>query len=269
MKLFFRKSGKGPDLVILHGLFGSSDNWTTIARSLSDRFTVYLPDLRNHGNSPHSEIHDYSSMADDIYQFATGNNLKKFFLAGHSMGGKTAVKFALEWPELLNGLIVADISPFETGRDNPSSFLQHQDILKIIAGTDISQAISRSGLESIFSTRIKSPAIRGFILKNIKRDDDGNFTWKINISALMKNLGKIADSVVPPDRSITPVSGFPVLFLRGEHSGYLPEGDFGRILSLFPAAEFKTIKNAGHWMHSDNPAEVTGAISGMLTAQDQ
>lgn len=269
MKLFFRKTGKGPDLVILHGLFGSSDNWTSIAKALSDRFTVYLPDLRNHGNSPHSEIHDYASMSEDIFRFATDNNLKKFFLAGHSMGGKTAVKFAIQWPEMLDGLVVADISPFETGVDNPLSVLQHLNILKIIAGTDISLAKSRSDLEILFSAKIKSQAVRGFILKNITRNDAGNFTWKINIAALMANIEKIGYSVVPADDPVTPVTGFPVLFLRGDNSGYLPEKDYGRILSLFPAAEFRTINNAGHWLHSDNPRELTDAISGMLDARLQ
>ena len=101
MKLFFRKYGNGPPLVILHGLYGSSDNWVTIAKHLSDSFTVYLPDQRNHGQSPHSKIHDYDSMSDDLYELVNDLKLKKIFLAGHSMGGKTAISFALKWPEML------------------------------------------------------------------------------------------------------------------------------------------------------------------------
>ena len=111
MKLFFRKYGNGPPLVILHGLYGSSDNWVTIAKILSDSFTVYLPDQRNHGQSPHSDIHDYDSMRDDLLEFVRDQSINKFFLAGHSMGGKTAIAFALKWPEMLNGLLIADISP--------------------------------------------------------------------------------------------------------------------------------------------------------------
>src|SRR5512133_2376601 len=112
MKLFCRKYGNGPPLIILHGLFGSSDNWVTIAKNLSDSFTVYLPDQRNHGQSPHSDVHDYDSMRDDLFELVNDLSLKKFFLAGHSMGGKTAISFALKWPEMLNGLLIADISPF-------------------------------------------------------------------------------------------------------------------------------------------------------------
>ena len=113
MKLFYRKYGAGPSLIILHGLYGASDNWATIAKNLSERFTVYVPDQRNHGNSPHSDIHDYDSMRDDLYELAGDLKLKKFFLAGHSMGGKTAIAFAVKWPEMINGLLIADISPFE------------------------------------------------------------------------------------------------------------------------------------------------------------
>src|SRR5674536_156004 len=112
MKLFYRKYGNGPPLIILHGLYGSSDNWITIAKSLSDSFTVYLPDQRNHGRSPHSPIHDYDSMRDDLFELANDLKLKKFFLAGHSMGGKTAISFAIKWPEMLDGLFIADISTF-------------------------------------------------------------------------------------------------------------------------------------------------------------
>ena len=112
MKLFYRKFGDGPPLIILHGLYGSSDNWVSIAKKLGDSFTVYLPDQRNHGQSPHSDIHDYDSMRDDLFELVTELRLKKFFLAGHSMGGKTAMAFAVKWPEMINGLLIADISPF-------------------------------------------------------------------------------------------------------------------------------------------------------------
>ena len=112
MKLFYRKFGKGPPLIILHGLYGSSDNWVTIARSLSECYTVYLPDQRNHGQSPHTNIHDYDSMRDDLFELTSDLKFKKIFLAGHSMGGKTAISFAVKWPEMINGLLIADISPF-------------------------------------------------------------------------------------------------------------------------------------------------------------
>jgi pimeloyl-ACP methyl ester carboxylesterase len=264
MKLFYRRYGEGPPLIILHGLYGSSDNWVTIAKKISKNFTIYLPDQRNHGQSPHSDIHDYDSMSSDIREFAMENNLERFFLAGHSMGGKTAIRFALRWPELLEGLIVADISPFETKASNSESYNQQLAILRILVETDISATRSRADLESLFTDKISSGKIRGLILKNIQRNDDGSFSWKMNNASLLKNIDKIIDRVAGSERSYEPITGFPVLFLKGENSDYLPPEDFDEILKLFPAAEFRIIKNAGHWLHADNPEAVTEALLSFL-----
>jgi pimeloyl-ACP methyl ester carboxylesterase len=264
MKIFFRRYGEGPPFVILHGLYGSSDNWVTIAKRISSRFTVFLPDLRNHGSSPHSDTHDYESMSTDLLEFAADQKLERFFLAGHSMGGKTAVRFALENPEIIEGLIVADISPFGTKTSNDGSYKQHLEILKILTETDISKAGSRAELEELFEGSIISGRTRGLILKNIKRNDDGSFSWKINNKALLTNIERILGSVISPTESFEPVTGFPVIFLKGENSDYLPSSDYKKILKLFPAAEFRTVKNAGHWLHVDNPEEVTEVFLSLL-----
>jgi esterase len=264
MKLFHRRYGEGPPLIILHGLYGSSDNWVTIARTLGRYFTVFLPDQRNHGQSPHSDVHDYDVMSDDLFEFVCENNPGKFFLAGHSMGGKTAALFALKWPELLDGLIVADISPFKTKASYSEEYNQHLTILKILDETDISKVRSRAEIEELFADRISSVKIRGLILKNIQRNNDGIFSWKINNASLFKNISRILDSIISPERSFKPVTGFPVIFLKGENSRYLPDDDITKILNLFPAAEFRIIKNAGHWVHVDNPEEVVEAFKGLL-----
>jgi len=264
MKIFFRRYGEGPPFVILHGLYGSSDNWVSIAKKISGRFTVFLPDLRNHGNSPHSDIHDYESMSSDLLEFAADQGLKSFFLAGHSMGGKTAVRFALKNPETINGLIVGDISPFRTKTGNDGSFEQHLEILKILTETDISKARSRAEIEDQFEGTIISGRTMGLILKNIKRNDDGSFSWKINNKALLVNIERILDSVIYPSEHFDPVTGFPVIFLSGENSDYLPSSDYQNILKFFPAAEFRIIKNAGHWLHVDNPEEVTEVLLSLL-----
>ena len=164
MKLFYRKYGEGPPLVILHGLYGSSDNWVTLAKKLSDSFTVYLPDQRNHGQSPHSETHDYDSMRDDLYEMVNDLALKKFFLAGHSMGGKTAISFALKWPEMLNGLLIADISPFTYETDGHSAYNQHSIILNAILSFDLNKISTRNEAEKLLSEKIPSEKERGLIL---------------------------------------------------------------------------------------------------------
>ena len=260
MKLFYRIFGKGPPLIILHGLYGSSDNWVTIAKRISDRFTVYMPDMRNHGRSPHSDTHDYDSMSSDLFELASELKLGRIFLAGHSMGGKAAVRFAMRWPEMVLGLLVADISPFETRNSNSTGYKQHLNILKTLSETDISKAASRSEIENLLLRRINSLKICGLLMKSIQRSNEGKYSWKINSISLLKNIDRIIESVADPDTGYEPITGFPVLFLKGENSDYLPEADRRNILRLFPGTEFRIIKNAGHWLHADNPEEVIRAL---------
>jgi esterase len=260
MKLFYRKYGAGPPLIVLHGLYGSSDNWVSIAKSISDRFTVFLPDQRNHGNSPHSPVHDYNSMTADLLELVNVLKLQKFFLAGHSMGGKTAVNFAISWPERLYGLLVADISPMVQEGSNSLTYNQHSEILDSILSLDLSGIRSRDEVESFLKTRIQSEATRGFIIKNLKRESDNLFSWKLNASALRENLHNIMAGIEPGNIESGEISGFPVYFLKGEYSEYLPEKDFMQIKKIFPAAEFIIIPRSGHWVHSDNPEEVKKSL---------
>ncbi len=256
MKLFYRKFGEGPPLIILHGLYGSSDNWVTIARSLSDIFTVYLPDQRNHGQSPHSEIHDYDSMRDDLFELVTDLKLKKIFLAGHSMGGKTAISFAIRWPEMIYGLLIADISPFTSEKSNSRGYNQHLKILSTILSLDLSMIKSRAEAELFLKKNIEEEKVRGFILKNLGRIDGNGFAWKLNAPSLLDNLDRIMEPIDMKEAMVQPVTGFPVIFLRGSDSDYLPPEDINGIRKVFPAAEFHEIAGSGHWVHADRPDEV-------------
>ena len=264
MKLFYRKYGNGPPLIILHGLYGSSDNWVTIAKSLSDSFTVYLPDQRNHGQSPHSQLHDYVSMRDDLYELVNDLGLKKFFLAGHSMGGKTAIAFALKWPEILNGLLIADISPFTTIKLRDSVYSQHYTILNAIISLDPGKISNRSEAEKFLTHNIPSEKERGLILKNLQRNSDNTFTWKLNASSLLKNLGKIMEGIEYQTDFNQQITGFPVIFLRGTDSDYIPKEDFRDILNVFPAADIIDVEGAGHWIQVDRPDEVVKYIRRLL-----
>lgn len=264
MKLFYQKFGTGPPLIILHGLYGSSDNWVTIAKNIRESFTVYLPDQRNHGRSPHDNTHDYDSMRDDLFELTSDLKLNKFFLAGHSMGGKTAISFAIKWPEMIYGLLVADISPFINENAMHSAYNQHIAILRTILSIDLSKISTRKEVESLLSDKISSEKVRGFILKNLQRTKDNNFEWKINVSSLLKNLEKIMEGIDLREDLQQQVTGFPVTFLKGEDSGYLPYGDFRGIQKVFPAAKFKKIANAGHWIHTDRPDEVIKYLKELL-----
>ena len=264
MKLFRRIYGNGPPLIILHGLYGSSDNWVTIARNLSDSFTVILPDQRNHGQSPHSEIHDYDSMRDDLFELVGDLGIKKFFLAGHSMGGKTAISFSLKWPEMLNGLLIADISPFTTENTQNSIHSQHSKILNAVLSLDLQKANNRKDAESLLSLKIPSEKERGLILKNLERTPDNTFAWKLNAQSLSKNLKKIMMGVERPSDFNSQITGFPIIFLKGGDSEYIPKNDYKDILKVFPAAEIIEIPGAGHWIQVDKPEEVVKYIRKLL-----
>ena len=260
MKLYFRSYGKGPPLFILHGLYGSSDNWLSIAKMIGEYYTVYLPDLRNHGQSPHSAVMDYDSMRDDLLELTDELDIKKFFLAGHSMGGKVAISFALKFPERLNGLLIADISPFINETSGHKIYDQHKSILQAILSLDLPGINSRSEAEAELSKMIENEKIKGFILKNLQRNSGNTFIWKINARAILDNLDRVMDGI---DRSTLrnfQISGFPVIFLKGEESDYLNSSDYPDILRIFPAAEIRVIGNAGHWLHADQPAEVAQSL---------
>jgi esterase len=245
MKLFYRKFGEGPPLIILHGLYGSSDNWVTIAKKLGDSFTVYLPDQRNHGHSPHSDIHDYNSMRDDLFELVAELRLRKFFLVGHSMGGKSAMAFAVKWPEMINGLVIADISPFTDENAKLPVFNQHLSILKTILSIDLAKIRSRGEVEELLIEKISSEKVRGFILKNLQRNSGDTFTWKLNAQSLYNNLDKIMEAIDLDEGSSQPITGFPVIFLKGSNSNYLASSDVAEIRKVFPASEFVVINGAG------------------------
>ncbi len=264
MKLFYRKYGNGPPLIILHGLYGSSDNWVTIAKELGKTFTVYLPDQRNHGQSPHHNIHDYNSMSDDLYELAVDLKLKKFFLAGHSMGGKTAISFTLRWPGMINGLLIADISPFTNENFKISAYNEHFSILKAILSIDLTTISSREDAESRLSESIHSGKVRSFILKNLQRTPEKKFSWKLNASSLLNNLNSIMEGVDQQELLDQYISGFPVIFLKGSESDHLPAEDYRNINKIFPAAEFIEISKAGHWLHADKPDDVISSILKLL-----
>lgn len=253
MKLFYRKYGNGPPLVILHGLYGSSDNWVTIARKISGFFTVYLPDQRNHGQSPHSSDHNYDLLSQDLFEFVEDHKIDKFILAGHSMGGKVAIHFALKWPERINSLIVIDISPFRLIENDNLFYNEHKAILEAVLSINPADIKSRTQAETRLAEKIDSGKVRGFLLKNLQRTDSGSYKWKLNAKSLVDNLDNIMDGVLKPGQDTIPITGFPVTFVKGEESDYLQLSDLKEIQRIFPAAEIIIVKNAGHWIHTERP----------------
>jgi pimeloyl-ACP methyl ester carboxylesterase len=245
MKLFFRHFGTGQPVIILHGLFGLSDNWVTFGRQLADHYSVYLPDLRNHGQSPHSKVFDFPSLEDDLNELIEENGLNDVFLIGHSLGGKTAMFFTLHHPELVKKLVVVDISL----RKSPPN-REHQQLLNAMMAVDFSVAKSRSDVERQLQTQVKSSKLRQFLLKNVYWRDRHSLDWRLNLLAINENLLSIFEGVEVPG-----VFKGPTLFIRGGLSDYIFETDLGELKSKFPGAELKTIANASHWVHADAPGE--------------
>ncbi|RZS95949.1 alpha/beta fold hydrolase [Cecembia calidifontis] len=252
MKLNFKKTGAGKPLIIVHGLFGSADNWFSIARELEKDFTLYLVDQRNHGDSPHSEDWDYSVMAEDLKELMQDEGLSSAYFMGHSMGGKTVMRLALEYPELVEKLIVADIAP----RFYP---LHHQQILEGLNAIPLGQLKSRKEADEILAKYINNPGIRQFLLKSLGRDENGKFIWKINLPVITEkiaNVGEAIESEKPFEK--------PTLFIGGENSDYITEKDKEDITRLFPNSHLIYIKNAGHWLHAEQPAAVIETVRAFL-----
>lgn len=253
MKLFYREFGSGIPLVILHGLYGSSDNWVSIARALSDRFRVILPDQRNHGSSHHSQVHSYEAMSMDLHELAEDLGLSKFYLVGHSMGGKTAMYYSFHHAERVAGLIVIDISPFRVSKENNKQAEFHKSILDALISIPLQSVKNREDVEQALSGTIPSARIRRFILKNLTRDEDKSLRWKINPAYLKLNLDKILDGFNRGDTLNNQISGFPVVFVRASESDYIDDSDYPYIKTLFTSAEIVEVENTSHWIHAEKP----------------
>ena len=257
MKLHYRKYGKtGPPLVIVHGLYGSGDNWVSIAKELSTGFEVFVVDQRNHGRSPHSADHDYPSMRDDLRNFMDSQGIDKAVLLGHSMGGKTVMFFAEAWPKRVQSMICVDIAPkpYHDLALHSNFAANHAKMIDSMLEVDLSKAETREDIDHALRTSIGSERIRGFLLKNVRRDRSGNFRWRINLEALREHLDDIFDGL-DTDRIIREggITGFPALFVSGANSDYIRAEDHVLIRSVFPAADIVTIPDAGHWLHAEQP----------------
>lgn len=251
MKLNFKKTGSGEPLIILHGLFGSADNWFSIAKELEKNFTLYLVDQRNHGDSPQSDEWNYDVMVEDLLELADAEGLNKFYLMGHSMGGKTAMKFAVEHPSRVAKLIVADIAP----RYYP---IHHQTILAGLNSIKLDQIKSRKEADDQLAQFISELGIRQFLLKSLSRDSNG-FVWKINLPVITEKIEEVGKALNSDER----FEG-PTLFLAGANSNYIQQSDLEDIHERFPEYEIEFVSNAGHWLHAEQPAAVIQEVKKFL-----
>ncbi|MCW3086330.1 MAG: Alpha/beta hydrolase [Bacteroidetes bacterium] len=253
MKLHFRKYGQGQPLIILHGLFGQSDNWNSLAKQFGENgFEVYAVDQRNHGLSPHSDEWDYQVMSDDLHELITDNNLTNVILLGHSMGGKTAMQYTLQHPDMVDKLIVADIAP----KYYPP---QHGDVVKALKAIDFNIVKTRKEAEAILSEYVPDFGTKQFLLKNIYWKEDGLLDWRFNLKTILEKMENVGLAITA-DESVD----VPALFIRGENGGYVLEEDLNMIHDLFPRSMLETIAGAGHWVHAEKPKEFFEAVMNFI-----
>jgi len=254
MILHYRTEGEGRPLLILHGVFGTADNWVTLAKKFGKYRKVYLIDQRNHGLSPHDPSFTYDAMVNDIRLFLMAHDIIKPDILGHSMGGKVAMFFAVKYPDLLNKLMVIDIAP----KFYP---IHHDVILEGLKAIDIGKISKRQEADEELAEYVESATVRQFLLKNLKRNPTG-FAWKMNLNVIYDNIANVGKGLEPEDKF-----NHQTLFVRGALSKYILDEDLDSIKKHFPHSNLVTIHGASHWVHYEKPDELSSVIEDFLLSK--
>ncbi len=228
------------------------DNWQTVARQLAKDYTVFLVDQRNHGRSPHLEEHSYLGMAEDLRQFMEDQFVLESHILGHSMGGKTAMHFAFEYPDMVDKLIVVDIAP----RTYPRG---HDEIFKALFELDLSVVKSRRDIDEQLGRYISETGVRQFLMKNIARDKEKGFQLRMNLPVIHKDYEGILQQ--PPEEAHFEGE---TLFIRGTKSSYIQADDLPLIQQYFPQGQLAAVKDSGHWVHAEQPAKLLELVQNFL-----
>ena len=247
-------NGQGEDLICLHGLFGSHDNLGVLTRTLAQHYRVHGLDLRNHGASPHHEKMSYLDMAQDVLAYMSAQKIERAYLLGHSMGGKVAMAVALLAPEKVDKLIVLDIAPVVYQAE------RHLDLLAGLVAMDLASIHKRSDADHQLKPYEANPQTRSFLLKNLYKDDSGQYQWHIYLKALQDNYEAIMSW---PQQ--TWCFDKPTLFIKGGNSDYILPAYRETVLQQFPQARLKEIANTGHWLHVGKPALVLKLVQQFLS----
>lgn len=236
--------GTGTPFVILHGFLGMSDNWKSLGKRFAAQgYQMHLIDQRNHGRSFHDPVFSYQAMAADLLLYCEHHNLDQVVLLGHSMGGKTAMEFAVTNPERVSKLIIADIAPRHYDE-------HHQDVLKGLGLLDLSIINSRAKADQVLANYIKEPGLRLFLLKNLYWIEKKQLALRVNLPVVTKEISQVGKAL-----AITAVFDKETLFVRGDNSSYITSLDETSIQKQFPKSQIKTVSNAGHWLHVENPEQ--------------
>jgi pimeloyl-ACP methyl ester carboxylesterase len=251
MKLNYKIHGEGSPLIILHGLFGTLDNWQTLGRRYAENFKVILVDQRNHGHSPHSSEMSYTLMAEDLLELMTDLKIEKTNIIGHSMGGKTAMYFAQQYAGLVNKMVIADMGI--------KKYAPHHDIIfESMLTMDFSIIKTRKQAEEHIRGFFTDNGTIQFLLKNLYRDDNQTLAWRMNLHVLHEKIENIL-AAVPQLKCEA-----ETLFVRGSKSNYVLDEDWKDIQTLFPRSSLSTL-NTGHWVHAEDAQGFYGVTMGFLS----
>jgi pimeloyl-ACP methyl ester carboxylesterase len=251
LQLFYKEYGEGKPVVILHGLFGFSDNWKSQAKVLANYFKVIVVDLRNHGRSEWADLHSYEAMANDVIETMDVLNLSQFNVIGHSMGGKVAMHLAQAYPDRLLKTIVVDMGV-------KSYPMHHQDLIEAIKSVPIETITARSQVNTFLTNKIPEEGVRQFLLKNLYWIERGKLAWRMNVDVLEASMHLILDAL--PEIEVL----CPTLFIKGAESSYILEADYEAIENIFLDSEIHTINEAGHWVHADSFEEFLESVLAFL-----
>ncbi len=252
MELNYKSFGSGEPVIILHGLFGMLDNWQTMAKRLAKDFTVFTVDQRNHGRSPHMDDISYPLMAEDLLLFMEHHWIYNAHIIGHSMGGKTAMQFALDHSDMVNKLVVVDMAP-KVSRGH------HDLVFDALLGIDLKTLDSRTTAAQLVSEKVSDISVVRFLLKNLTRDKAGQYRWKMNLPVILKEYKKILAAISGNE----PVDN-KTLFVKGGTSDYIGDSDMPEINALFPNARLTVVESAGHWVHAESPDELYALLTDFL-----
>ncbi len=242
MTLNYKVFGSGEPVIILHGLFGMLDNWQTFAKKLAEEYQVYIIDQRNHGKSPHTDAFSYKLMSSDLHGFISEHEIESPHIIGHSMGGKTVMQYAADYPDSARSITIVDMAP-KTYRGS------HEEIFEAVLSMDLASLEKRRDADQHLALSIGNIGVRQFLLKNLSRSSEG-FKWKANFQSLYNHYEAILGNV-----ELGHALGTPALFVYSDHSGYLVQDDIEMVSSIFTAGTFIEMK-AGHWIHAEKPMEL-------------
>jgi pimeloyl-ACP methyl ester carboxylesterase len=253
MILHALQAGEGPPVVLLHGLFGAARNFGAVQRALAPRFRVIALDMRNHGDSPHGADMRYPTQAADVRETLAALGVERAAVVGHSMGGKAAMALALTAPELVGRLLVSDIAPVVYQHGNAQ-------IARAMQAIALTPALTRQQADAALTAAVPAPDIRAFLLQNLRFGADPR--WRIGLAEIARSISDLEGWVTLPG-----VYDGPTVFVTGALSDYVLQEHRPVIRSLFPAARFVAVKNAGHWVHADNPAGFLSVVEGFLATR--